>query len=61
MDAARRSYYAVFGGSPGLAWLLDGFSTAMEAAGLDASVRRRLFVDNPARAFRFAKDGGGAS
>jgi 5-phospho-D-xylono-1,4-lactonase len=61
MDAARRGYYTVFGGSPGLAWLLDGFSTAMEAAGLDASVRQRLFVDNPARAFRFATDDGGGA
>ncbi len=26
----------------------------MEAAGIGADVRRRLFVDNPARAFAFA-------
>lgn len=53
MDAARRRYYRVFGGSPGLAWLLDGFTTAMDEAGVDESVRRRLFVDNPARVFSF--------
>jgi 5-phospho-D-xylono-1,4-lactonase len=54
MDAARRSYYAVYGGSPGLRWLLEGFSTAMEEHGLGADVRRRLFVDNAARVFSFA-------
>lgn len=54
MDAARRGYYAVYGGSPGLTYLLDGFSTAMEERGLDAAVRRQLFVDNPARLFAVA-------
>ena len=58
MDAARQGYLAVYGGSPGLTWLLDGFSVAMEGAGLDASVRERLFVANPTRAFAFASDGG---
>ena len=53
MDAARQGYYAVYGGSPGLTWLLDGFSRELEAAGLDASVRHRLFVTNPARTFAF--------
>jgi predicted metal-dependent phosphotriesterase family hydrolase len=53
MDAARQGYYAVYGGRPGLGWLLDGFTDAMEAHGLDAAARRRLFVDNPARAFAF--------
>lgn len=59
MDAARRGCYAAYGGSPGLSWLLDGFSRAMDAVGLDATVRARLFVANPARAFAFAaRDGG---
>jgi phosphotriesterase-related protein len=61
MDAARRGYYAVYGGSPGLTWLLDGFSTAMEERGLGADVRRRLFVDNPARVFAFAAVHGGSA
>jgi 5-phospho-D-xylono-1,4-lactonase len=62
MDAARQGYYTVYGGSPGLAWLLDGFSAAMDADELDASVRRRLFVANPARAFAFATvDGEGVA
>ncbi len=55
MDAARRRYYHVHGGGPGLAWLLGGFADAMAAAGIDSSTRRALFVDNPARAFAFAR------
>lgn len=53
MDAARRRYYRVFGGAPGLTWLLDGFSRMLGAAGLDETARHRLFVDNPARLYRF--------
>jgi 5-phospho-D-xylono-1,4-lactonase len=53
MDAARQGYYAVYGGHPGLTWLLDGFSAAMDAEGIDAALRHRLFVDNPARAYAF--------
>lgn len=59
MDAARRGYYAVYGGSPGLTWLLDGFAAAMEGRGLGPEVRRRLFVENPARSFAFVPVGGG--
>ncbi|MEP6639132.1 MAG: aryldialkylphosphatase [Chloroflexota bacterium] len=54
MDAAKRRYYRVFGGSPGLTWLLDGFTALLEADGIDAAIRQRLFIDNPARAFAFA-------
>jgi predicted metal-dependent phosphotriesterase family hydrolase len=61
MDAARQGYYSVYGGSPGLSWLLDGFSTAMDGVGLDATARRRLFVSNPARAFAFRVDDGGVA
>jgi 5-phospho-D-xylono-1,4-lactonase len=55
MDAARQGYYRAFGGTPGLDWLLRGFSDEMEACGLGAEIRHRLFVDNPARAFAFAE------
>ncbi len=55
MDAARQGYYAAFGGQPGLPYLLREFSAAMQARGLDAAIRRRLFVDNPARAYAFAE------
>lgn len=54
MDAARQGYYAVYGGAPGLTWLLDGFAAQMTASGLDVASQRRLFVENPARAFAFA-------
>jgi phosphotriesterase-related protein len=54
MDAARQGYYASFGGRPGLVYLLTEFSAAMGARGLDTTARRRLFVDNPARAYAFA-------
>lgn len=54
MDAARQGYYRVYGGSPGLDYLLDGFSRAMAARGLGRDVWQALFVDNPARAFAFA-------
>jgi predicted metal-dependent phosphotriesterase family hydrolase len=55
MDAARQGYYRAFGGSPGLPFLLREFSAAMEARGIGAEIRQRLFVDNPARAFAFAE------
>ena len=55
MDAARRRYYHVLGGAPGLTWLLGGFTEAMDAAGIDSSTRHALFVDNPARAYAFAR------
>jgi phosphotriesterase-related protein len=59
MDAARRSYYHVYGGQPGLAWLLDGFRRRLGEAGVDDSVWVRLFVANPARLFAFADRKGG--
>jgi len=55
MDAARRGYYRVFDGRPGLTWLLDGFATMLDSAGVDAAERNRLFVDNPARLYAFAR------
>jgi phosphotriesterase-related protein len=54
MDAARRGYYRVHGGEPGLVWLLDGFCRLLDAAGIDDAVRQRLFVTNPARHLAFA-------
>jgi 5-phospho-D-xylono-1,4-lactonase len=55
MDAARQGYYRAFGGTPGLDWLLRGFSDQLDARGLGSAIRHRLFVDNPARAFVFAE------
>ena len=53
MDAARRRYYRAFGGSPGLTWLLDGFSAAMARRGLDEHARRQLLVTTPASVLAF--------
>jgi phosphotriesterase-related protein len=55
MDAARQGYYRAFGGSPGLTFLLGQFSGAMDRQGLNATLRHRFFVDNPARAFAFSE------
>jgi predicted metal-dependent phosphotriesterase family hydrolase len=55
MDAARQGYYAAFGGTPGLSYLLRGFSDELEARGLGTEMRHAFFVDNPARAFAFAE------
>lgn len=54
MDAARRSYWAVHGGSPGMAWLLGDFAEAMAAHGIGPAKQALLFVENPARAYTFA-------
>ena len=66
MDAARQGYYRVYGGKPGLTYLLGEFSRAMADRGIDGPLREELFVGNPARAFAFAgaaldggNDGGG--
>ena len=61
MDAARQGYLRAYGGSPGLAYLLDGFSRAMTERGLGAPIWRALFVDNPARAFAFAPPSGASA
>ncbi|MBA2721025.1 MAG: aryldialkylphosphatase [Chloroflexi bacterium] len=57
MDAARQGYYTAYGGSPGLPFLLREFSDRLEERGIGADIRRRIFVDNPARAFAFAEVG----
>jgi predicted metal-dependent phosphotriesterase family hydrolase len=54
MDAARQAYWATYGGSPGWAFLLGDFATAMRDRGIDDAVQQALFVTNPARAFAFA-------
>jgi predicted metal-dependent phosphotriesterase family hydrolase len=53
-DGARRSLWRALGGSPGLAWLAAGFLPVLERHGIDADVRRRLLVDNPARVLALA-------
>jgi phosphotriesterase-related protein len=53
-DAARRRYYTVFGGTPGLGWLLDNLIELMGTPRVPG-LHEQLFVDNPARAFAFAE------
>jgi phosphotriesterase-related protein len=55
-DAARRRYYKVFGGTPGLGWLLDNLIELMGTPTIPG-IHDQLFVDNPARAFVFAEVG----
>jgi phosphotriesterase-related protein len=54
MDAARRGYWTVHGGAPGMAWLLGDFAEAMAAREIGPAEQALLFVANPARAFAFA-------
>jgi phosphotriesterase-related protein len=54
LDAARQGYLTAYGGGPGLAFLLGGFSGLMRERGLDDAAIRRLFVTNPARCYAFA-------
>jgi predicted metal-dependent phosphotriesterase family hydrolase len=53
-DAARRRYYTVFGGSPGLGWLLDTLAR-VHGGPVVPGFHQQIFVDNPARAFAFAE------
>lgn len=54
MDAARRTYWTSYGGSPGIAWLLEQFVPRLKEAGVTEEQVHRIFVDNPARAYSFA-------
>lgn len=49
-DGARKSLWRVHGGDRGLAWLFTGYSQLLDAVGVDAQTRRRLFVLNPQQA-----------
>lgn len=51
MDAARSNYWIVFGGSPGLTFLLDTFSLQLREAGFTDRDLRTIFIENPARAY----------
>jgi phosphotriesterase-related protein len=48
-DGARRTLWTTLGGTPGLAWLLTGFTAVLESRGIDAKARHQLLVANPAR------------
>lgn len=53
LDAARQGYWAAYGGSPGIAWLVDGWRARMAERGIDEPLQQRFFIDNPAATFAF--------
>jgi phosphotriesterase-related protein len=56
MDMGRRRYWQSYGGRPGLAFLLIDFTERLKASGVPEADVRRLFVDNPARAYAFVPE-----
>jgi 5-phospho-D-xylono-1,4-lactonase len=54
MDAARRSYWRSYGGSPGLSFLLTDFSDQLHAAGLTEAQLHEIFDTTPAATYAFA-------
>lgn len=55
-DLARRSYFTSYGGGPGLAYVPGLFVSRMQNAGFNKRTIDDIFVNNPARAFAFAKN-----
>ncbi len=55
LDAARQGYWTAYGGSPGWAFLLDGFTRRMAERGLGDRERWEMFVANPARLYAFSE------
>jgi len=51
MDAARRTYWRSFGGSPGLTFLLETFFPQMRRDGFPPEFIELILVQNPARAY----------
>ena len=58
MDAARRGYWRVYGGAPGMDYLLATFLPELREAGCAEDHLRALFVDNPATAYAFIPKAG---
>lgn len=59
-DTARRSYWKAYGGGPGLAYAFEHFVPRLRREGVAEEAVRRILVDNPARAFAFARVPAGA-
>lgn len=53
MDAARRSYWNIHGGSPGMPWLYAQFRPQLLEAGLSEELLNKVFVSTPARVYAF--------
>lgn len=58
MDAARRSYWTSYGGSPGHNYLLTTFRNLLLSRGLTAEDYDRFLVENPKRAYQFRPTAG---
>ena len=54
-DGARPSYWRSYGGSPGLDYMLLGFSEQARKLGVSPELLERVFVANPARAYAFTR------
>ena len=57
MDAARRSYWTSYGGTPGHNYLLTTFRTLLLSRGLSPADYDRFQIDNPLRAYQFRQRG----
>lgn len=53
-DGARRTLWRTLGGSPGLAWLFEGFVPMLEDLGIGETELMALLIDNPARWLKFS-------
>lgn len=53
MDAARRNYWRSYGGSPGLSFLLQEFSSLLRASGISESQLHQIFCATPSATFSF--------
>lgn len=54
MDAARRSYWKQYGGSPGMSFLRTTGLSSMQKVGLSDELIHRVFVNNPADTYAFS-------
>jgi predicted metal-dependent phosphotriesterase family hydrolase len=54
-DGARPSYWRSYGGGPGLDYLLREFSDRARSLGVTDGELRKVFVENPARAYAFSR------
>lgn len=53
LDAARRGYWASYGGRPGWGFLLGPFAAMLTERGISMEDRHRFFVENAAAVFSF--------
>lgn len=53
MDAARPSYWASYGGTPGLSFLLKEFSDMLRKRGLSEAQWQKIFTSSPAETYSF--------